>query len=188
MRPPLAGLSLAGAESLTRCDHPTTCSGRNSSTAGRAFTNADGGHRGNMQALHAAIDRAMAPEPEFAAPSDVPPPVGQADALEVPLACDADADEPNVLAAAPSASTSQRLAGPGDVLLTNCKTLGCTYGPRPKMHGGSGKKGQWKCGKGGAGCGCNKTAYCTQCGFGGAACAQRGKCFAITDPALLSSG
>lgn len=68
--------------------------------------------------------------------------------------------------------------------MTKCKTLGCTYGPIPKCHGGSGKNGQWKCGAGHVGC--NKTAYCTQCGLGGAACARLGECFAVTDPALLT--
>ena len=63
--------------------------------------------------------------------------------------------------------------------MTKCKTEGCKWGPKPRNHGDK----QWKCGGGTVGC--NRTAYCTQCGMGGRACAYAGDCFAILDSKLL---
>ena len=90
------------------------------------------------------------------------------------------------LAAHPASAygSTPRLAGTGDALMTKCKTEDCDYGPKPRKHGDR----QWKCGgmnKYGAMYGCNKTASCTQCRKGGAACSGAGVCFAILDPELL---
>ena len=104
------------------------------------------------------------------------PAVEQSLALDVASVSDEDADAPDELA--PPAAASQRLAGPGDVLMVQCRTADCRPA-HPGHHGGNGKKGQWKCGR------CQTTAYCLQCTKGGKACAVLGTCIAILDPKLL---
>ena len=133
-------------------------------------TQTDGGHRGSRCVLDAAIDSAIAASPAAAA--------GQP-TLAAPALSAAALTAHHHSAYGPL----PRLARASDALLKECKTPGCTYGQKPAPFGGSGTKGQWKCG--GVRCGCNKTAYCTQCHKGGQACANGGVCFVIADATLL---